>query len=62
MTDVAVQSVSTPLDSRRASVVFREIDVSIVTYEAPPDCLANRMLARAAAYRQSVHRIVRRLG
>lgn len=41
MTDVVVQTVSTPLDSRRASAVFREIDVSIVTYEPPPDSLAN---------------------
>jgi GT2 family glycosyltransferase len=41
MTDVVVQTVSTPLDSRRASALLREIDVSIVTYEPQPDALAN---------------------
>jgi hypothetical protein len=48
MTDVVVQSVSAPRESRRAespgsvawdALTFREIDVSIVTYDPPPGCL-----------------------
>ena len=39
MTDVAVHTVSAPPESRRAAASFREVDVSIVTYDPPPGSL-----------------------
>jgi GT2 family glycosyltransferase len=59
MTDVVVQTVSTPLDSRRLPAVVSEIDVSIVTYEPEPGSLAKLLASlevpASAAIRCNLH-------